>query len=98
VVHGDAALGQQLLDIPVGQAITQISPDRDRDDLPREPEASEDRGRAMCGHRTILQPSAIDQRNSAQVRSRRACGRRSVHFDAPVKTEPTVTLEREYSS
>jgi hypothetical protein len=41
VVHGDAALGQQLLDIPVGQALAQVPADRDRDHLPREPEAGE---------------------------------------------------------
>jgi hypothetical protein len=43
VVHGDAALGQQLLDIPAGQAIPQVSPHRDRDHLLREPKASEHR-------------------------------------------------------
>jgi hypothetical protein len=36
VVHGDAPLGQQLLDVPVGQAVTQAPADRDRDDLTRE--------------------------------------------------------------
>jgi hypothetical protein len=41
VVHGDAALGQQLLDVAVGQAVAQVPADRDSDDLPRKPEASE---------------------------------------------------------
>jgi hypothetical protein len=36
VINGDAALGKRLLDIPVGQAISQVPADRDRDHLPRE--------------------------------------------------------------
>jgi hypothetical protein len=35
VVDGDAPLGQQLLDIPVGQAVPQVPADRDRDYLLR---------------------------------------------------------------
>jgi hypothetical protein len=38
VVNGDAALGQQFLDVPVGQAVAQVPADRDRDHLPRKPE------------------------------------------------------------
>src|SRR6266567_5918966 len=56
VIDGDAALGRQLLNIPVGQAIPQVPPDRDRDHLRREPETSEDRGRARRSHPTSLQP------------------------------------------
>jgi hypothetical protein len=41
VVDGDTALGQQLLDVPVGQAIAQVPAHRDRDHLPRKPEAGE---------------------------------------------------------
>jgi hypothetical protein len=41
VVHGDAALGEQFLDVAVGQPIAQVPADRDCDHLPREPEASE---------------------------------------------------------
>jgi hypothetical protein len=41
VIDGDAALGQQFLDVPVGQPVAQVPADRDRDHLPREPEASE---------------------------------------------------------
>jgi hypothetical protein len=41
VVHGDAALGQQFLDVPVRQAIAQLPADRDRDHLRRKPETSE---------------------------------------------------------
>src|SRR5205823_898479 len=37
VIDGDAALGQQFLDVPVGQSIAQVPADRDRDHLPREP-------------------------------------------------------------
>jgi transposase InsO family protein len=56
VIHGDTALGQQLLNIPVGQAIAQVPADRDRDHLTREPETSKDRGRAKRSHRTSLRP------------------------------------------
>jgi hypothetical protein len=41
VIDGDAALGQQLLHIPVGQAIAQLAADRQGDHLPWEAEASE---------------------------------------------------------
>ena len=39
VIHGDAALGKQLLNVAVGQAVPQVPADRDRDHLPRKPEA-----------------------------------------------------------
>jgi hypothetical protein len=42
VIHGDSTLGQQFPRITAGQAIPQVPADRDRDDLGREPEASED--------------------------------------------------------
>ncbi len=41
VIDADPALGQQLLDVPVGQSVPQVPADRDRDHLTREPEASE---------------------------------------------------------
>jgi hypothetical protein len=41
VIDGDAALGQQLLDVAVGQSLAQVPADRHRDHLPREPEAGE---------------------------------------------------------
>jgi hypothetical protein len=41
VIDGDAALGQQFLDVPVGQSVAQVPADRDRDHLPREPGAGE---------------------------------------------------------
>jgi hypothetical protein len=41
MIDGDAALGQQFLDVPVRQPVTQVPADRDRDHLPREPEAGE---------------------------------------------------------
>ena len=65
VIHGDAALGQQLPGIAVGQSVPRVPADRDRGHLPREPEASEDRGRARRSHRTSLQPAATGQRNGA---------------------------------
>ena len=68
VIHGDATLSQQLFDVAVGQSVPQVPPDREGDHLPREPEASEDRGRATCSHSTSLRPCAINQRNSALAR------------------------------
>ena len=65
VIDGDAALGQQLLDVPVGQPLPQVPPDRERDHRRREPEACEDRCGAMCSHPTSLRPSTLDQRNSS---------------------------------
>jgi integrase family protein with SAM-like domain len=56
VIDGDSALGQQLLNVPAGQAIAQVPADRDRDHLTREPETSKDRGRARRSHRTSLRP------------------------------------------
>jgi hypothetical protein len=37
VVDFDAAVGEQLLDIAVGQAVAQISAHRDRNHFPAEP-------------------------------------------------------------
>ena len=75
VIDGDAALGQQFLDVPVGQPIPQVPPDRERDHRRREPEACEDRSGAMCSHPTSLRPSTIDQRNSAGWSARSLLGR-----------------------
>ena len=41
VVNGNAALGEQLFDVTVGQAVPQVPPDRERDHLRGEPEACE---------------------------------------------------------
>jgi hypothetical protein len=41
MVHLDAALGEQLLQIPVGQAAPQVPADRQQDDGPRESEPGE---------------------------------------------------------
>jgi hypothetical protein len=41
VVNGDAALGQQLLNVPAGQAIPQVPADRDRHHPLRKPETGE---------------------------------------------------------
>jgi hypothetical protein len=43
VVDLDAPLGQQLLDVAIGQAVAQVPADRDRDHLRREPEPSKRR-------------------------------------------------------
>ena len=45
VIDPDAALGQQLLNVTVGQAVTQVPADGDRDHPPRKAEASEHRRR-----------------------------------------------------
>ncbi len=65
VIHGDAALGQQFLAVPVGQAVPQVPANRYRDDLRREPKASKDGSHGTRIHRISLPPPAIDQRNSA---------------------------------
>jgi hypothetical protein len=70
---GDAAFGQQFLNVPVGQAIPQApAADRERDHLGREPEASKDRGHARWSHCLSLPPCAIDQRSSAGTGTRRS--------------------------
>ena len=52
VVGLDTALGQQLLDIAVGEAVPQVPADRDRDHFRREPEPSEaDRSTSRLAHR-----------------------------------------------
>jgi IS6 family transposase len=38
IVDVDAAVGQQLLDVPVGRAVAEVPADGDRDHLPWEPE------------------------------------------------------------
>jgi hypothetical protein len=69
VINTDTALGKQLLNVPVRQAIPQVPADGDRDHLPREPEASEDRASTRCSsHPTSLRPPTIGQRNSAYQR------------------------------
>jgi hypothetical protein len=68
VTGGDTALGQPFPDVTAGKPRAQVQADRDRDHLPREPEASEHRGRARGSHRTSLQPPTISQRNSAASR------------------------------
>ena len=68
VVDGDAPLGQQLLDVPVGQSVPQVPADRDRDHVRREPEPSEHRGHAISGHKTSL-PTAHDRPTQQWPRS-----------------------------
>jgi len=62
VIHVDAALGQQLLDVSIGQAIPQIPADRERDHLWRELGSSK-RSTATSSHHASLLPTS--QRNSA---------------------------------
>src|SRR5712691_2262325 len=65
VVNGDAPLGQQLLDVPVGQAMAQVPADREGDHLSRKPEAGEHGEPSRRRYRTSLPPAAIGQRNTA---------------------------------
>ena len=96
VVDVDAALGQQLPDIPVGQAITQIPAHRERDDLAREAVA----GRRRRGRPRIDHPISLvagrrpDQRNRptavAAGRCRRGRSRKpTAHAPALVGTAAT---------
>jgi hypothetical protein len=41
VIHLDAALGEELVQVPVGKAIPQVSADRPQDHIRREPESRE---------------------------------------------------------
>ena len=41
VINQDAPLGEQFLDVAVGQSVAEIPPDRDRDHIGREPEPGE---------------------------------------------------------
>jgi hypothetical protein len=66
VIHGDTALSERLLHVAVRQAVPQVPPDRDRDHLWREPEASKHRGLTRRRHRTSLPHAAIGQRNTAR--------------------------------
>ena len=55
-VHGDVidldpALREELFDVSVGKSEPQVPPDRQGDDLRREPEPSEGRGRGWTGAR-----------------------------------------------
>ncbi len=57
-VHGhvidlDPALGQELLDVPVGQAEPQVPPDRQRDDFGREAIPGEGRARGRAEVRVL---------------------------------------------
>jgi hypothetical protein len=64
VVHGDAAFGQQLLYIPLREAVAQVPADRDTDHLGWEPEPGEGRPvdvRASGGARSTHRPSFLSQ-------------------------------------
>ena len=66
--------------------MAQVPADRDRDHLPREPEASKDRGRARHSHRISLQPPTIGQRNSAT--SPRVAGATGGYYVKSQQREP----------
>jgi hypothetical protein len=73
VVRPDTALGQQLLDIPVGQPVAEIPADSDRDHLGREPEAGK-RGPVDVGtggSRSTHSPSFLSRGPGRRRRARR---------------------------
>jgi hypothetical protein len=57
VVNFDAALGEQLLDVAVGQAEAQVPADRQHDDIGREAEAGEGGAGDGTGRRRVLMPT-----------------------------------------
>jgi hypothetical protein len=54
VVNLDPALGQQLLDVPIGEAEPQVPAHRQGDDLRREPVPGEGRARRRAGKRVSV--------------------------------------------
>ncbi len=68
VIDGDAALGEQLLNIAIGQAVAQVPPHRDSNHLTREAVArrSRRRRRPRIDHRLSVSDAGwAPQRNSA---------------------------------
>src|SRR6266550_5096598 len=76
VVDLDAALGQQPLKVPVGQAVPEVPPDRESDHVRREPEPGE---RRSLNHRHRHPPSThsptLPQPTDKRGRLRRGCNR-----------------------
>ncbi len=62
MISDDAAFGQQLLDVPIGQPVAQVPPHRPRDDLRREPEPRELRDRNHGTHTPTTHPSIMPER------------------------------------
>jgi hypothetical protein len=61
VINLDTTLGQQLLDISIGQPVTQVPPHRNHDHIRREPETGEARPRHWySGGMTTHQPRLPD--------------------------------------
>ena len=58
VINADAAFAEQLLDVPVREAVSQVPAHRDGNHLTREPEAGEC-GRGGSGHHTSLPDGTI---------------------------------------
>jgi hypothetical protein len=63
VVDLNVPLGEQLLDVASGEAVSQVPADRDRDDLRREPEPGERRPVDVRtgGLRSTHAPSLLSQ-------------------------------------
>jgi len=81
VIDLDAPLGQQLLQIPVRQAVAQVPAHRQQDHLAREPEPGETRGQqldwmasATAAHRTSLPLVAVNATEPPRLLRRAALG------------------------
>jgi hypothetical protein len=66
MINSDAASGEQLLHVPVGKSLPQVSTDRDGDHLTRKPKPSE-RGQMASGQASSLTDGPIDPRNGASA-------------------------------
>jgi len=62
MISGDAAFGQQFLDVSIGQVVAQLPPHRQRDDLRREPEPRELGDRNHGTGTPTMHPSIMPER------------------------------------
>jgi hypothetical protein len=95
VVNFDAALGEQFLQVPIGQPVAEVPADRDRDHLGREPEPGERRpvdlrtGVSKSAHRpSFLSPDRPPPGGFA--RCNRAVGLR------PIRSDDNQTAQARY--
>ncbi len=80
MVYLDAALGEQLFHVAVGQPVAQLPPHRQHDDLTGEAESSETQPRRRystmaTAHQLSLPDPALRQRNNPGGQARRAIQR-----------------------
>ena len=92
----DTALGQQLLDIAIREAVAKVPAHREDDDLPRETEALEGRTRDR-GYRTTTRPHAATMTGRYDLRQ---CNRPSRNASRPtvqvhqINTEPLRAISQ----